>query len=267
MPAIIFDTELTRFNGEIISAAWLKVRLTGLGAMVGSTLTEQDCGEQFYRPDQKILFSAMATHHILPEELEDKPHFTSFKFPEFDQPLQYVIGHSIDTDLAAVEAAGTNTSHLKRICTLGMSRLLWPELDSHSLVAIAYYTAANRYHMRHLVKNAHSASGDCLITAKVLDAIVMKTGIDSMEDLYQFSEQARYPIYMYRGKQKGQKISDMTDRDLSYWLNRNDLDAFLQQALYDEYNSREQCFQASAYHGFNNSWPPRDGVEDDQLPF
>jgi nitrate/nitrite-specific signal transduction histidine kinase len=88
--------------------------------MVGSTLTEQDCGEQFYRPDQKILFSAMSTHHILPEELEDKPHFTSFKFPEFDQPLQYVIGHSIDTDLAAVEAAGTNTSHFLGQVLIGL---------------------------------------------------------------------------------------------------------------------------------------------------
>jgi len=87
--AIIFDTETTGLDSpEIVEAAWLEVK-----SLSPLTLGEQF--EQRYKPSKPIGIAALATHHILDEELVDCPPSRTFRLPE---GLQYLIGHNIDFD-------------------------------------------------------------------------------------------------------------------------------------------------------------------------
>lgn len=242
--AIIFDTEWHKMNGDIIAAAWMRVGIKNGHLISGTVFEGVNCDEQFYQPSEPISFTAMSIHHILDEELEGKPYFTEFQFPSFpDSQLQYVIGHNVDGDLQAAYRAGADISRYKPICTLSMCRNLWPEVDSHSLTSVAYYLCPDKKAIRQQIRNAHSASGDCLITHYVLDTIIRQEGIQSLEELFEFSEKNRLPRYMYRGNIKGTAIVDISNKDLMHWLGRTDIDPPLKKALELEQERRQHNFQ------------------------
>ena len=109
---IIFDTEATdKKTPIIIEAAWLEVEsfdpvATGLSWV------------QRYNPGQPISLGALATHHIMDEELVNCPPSSSFQLPS---DCEYMIGHNIDFDWSAL-----GCPDVKRVCTLALSRRLWP---------------------------------------------------------------------------------------------------------------------------------------------
>jgi len=123
--AIIFDVEATDKNDAvIIEAASLDV----------TSLSPLDVGNpwvQRYNPGKPISLGALATHHIMDEELVSCPPSTSFKLPA---GTKYLIGHNIDFDWVAI-----GSPEVKRICTLALARSLWPDLDSHTQSALLYY--------------------------------------------------------------------------------------------------------------------------------
>src|SRR5690606_28485197 len=141
MSAIIFDTETTGLDEpETIEAAWLRIE----------TLAERkmpiDAFHSYYKPSKRIELGVMAVHHIMDEDLESSPPSSDFSLP---RDVKYLIGHNIDYDWAAA-----GKPEVKRICTLALSRYLWPEADSHSLSAMLYLLL--RPQARNLLKNAHS---------------------------------------------------------------------------------------------------------------
>ncbi|MDN8331694.1 3'-5' exonuclease, partial [Acinetobacter baumannii] len=87
------------------------------------------------------------------------------------------------------------------------------------------------------LRNSHSALNDCKTTYSLLLEIVRTKGIKSFEELYEFSEQARYPTHIFYGKYKGWAIKDMDDRDI-HWLMNKTLDGYLHMALENELLSR-----------------------------
>jgi exodeoxyribonuclease X len=123
--AIIFDTEATDINQPVIvEAAW--VALDNVSPFqLGATF------HQRYNPGKPISLGALATHHILDEELIDCPPASSFQLPH---ELEYLIGHNIDFDWQAI-----GQPEVKRICTLALARKAWPELDSHTQSALLYF--------------------------------------------------------------------------------------------------------------------------------
>lgn len=95
MTAYIFDSETTGLNNpELVEAAWLQ-----LGAVLAVT------GEflQRYKPSKPIELGALATSHILDEELVECPPHDSFKLPE---DATYLIGHNVDYDWGGDRQAG-----------------------------------------------------------------------------------------------------------------------------------------------------------------
>ncbi len=58
------------------------------------------------------------------------------------------------------------------ICTLAISRYLWPDLDSHSLGAMMY-TLMPQDEARAMVRGAHCASDDVKMTIVLLDEILI----------------------------------------------------------------------------------------------
>jgi exodeoxyribonuclease X len=216
MTAIIFDTETTGTrDAQIIEAAWLR-----LDSPIALNITEQF--EQRYRPTQRISLGALATHHIYDEELADCPPHTQFKLPA---DVQYIIGHNIDYDW---KVAGQ--PDVKRICTLALSRSLYPEADSHSQSAMIYLI--DRSNARNLLKSAHSALADVQNCRSLLAHLISLAGhAPDWDTLWQLSEQARVPKTMTFGKHKGSLIADIP-ADYKAWLLRQpDVDPYLQAAL------------------------------------
>jgi len=213
--AIIFDVEATdKHDAVIIEAASLDVTSVNPLA-VGNPWVQR------YNPGKPISLGALATHHILDEELVDCPASSSFKLPA---GTQYIIGHSVDFDWEAI-----GSPDVKRICTLALARSLWPELDSHTQSALLYYF--ERDIAREQLRNAHSALADVWICSKIVAQIIDKLHPVSLDALWEMSEKARIPTVMPYGKHKGELISQVPS-DYKQWLLRQDnVSGYLRKAL------------------------------------
>ena len=212
---IIFDTEATdKNNPVIIEAAWLEVE--GFEPLAtGASWVQR------YNPGRPISLGALATHHIMDEELVDCPPAASFTLPG---NVDYMIGHNVDFDWEVI-----GKPDIKRICTLALARKLWPDLDNHNQSALLYYL--ERATARERLRNAHSAIIDVGICATILDHICQQLGVKTIEDLYTESEKARTPTTMPFGKHKGMLLADVP-KDYKKWLfTQQDIDPFLRKAL------------------------------------
>ena len=220
MVAVIFDTESTGLiEPRVIEAAWLRVPdPNGLP-------TERFL--QRYNPQKPIALGALATHHILDEELVDCPPYTDFALPE---DVEYIVGHNIDYDWKVV-----GEPPIKRICVLALSRSLFPTLDSHTQSAMLYHLA--RHQARPLLKNAHSAEQDvnnCWLILNQLVRLLFPDMLPTWENIWLASEKARVPTIMRFGKHKGTPIKDVP-ADYKGWLLRQpDTDIYLAKALRGE---------------------------------
>jgi exodeoxyribonuclease X len=212
---IIFDTEATDIKEPVlIEAAWLEV----------TKIQPLTIGEQFvqrYNPGKPISLGALATHHILDEDLLDCPAASSFQLPT---DLEYLIGHNIDFDWQVL-----GKPNIKRICTLALARQVWPNLDSHSQSALLYHL--DRQHAREQLRNAHSALADVGICAKILESICAELQIDSVEALWIASEKARMPSHMPFGKHKGIPLNEVPADYKNWLLGQSDIDPYLRKAL------------------------------------
>ena len=213
--AIIFDVEATDKNDAvIIEAASLDV----------TSLSPLDVGNpwvQRYNHGKPISLGALATHHIMDEELVSCPPSTSFKLPA---GTKYLIGHNIDFDWVAI-----GSPEVKRICTLALARSLWPDLDSHTQSALLYYF--ERDTARDQLRNAHSALADVWICSKIVGKIIEKLHPASLDALWEMSEKARIPTIMPFGKHKGEAIN-LVPSDYKQWMLRQDnVSPYLRKAL------------------------------------
>ena len=218
--AILLDTETTTNKEtperplEVVELAWFPLGKTaGTGGF-----------RSLYKPTMPCTFGATAVHHILPEDLLDKR--PSAQAPRDLPRAQYWIGHNIDFDWKAL-----GQPSVKRICTLALSRSLWPECDSHTLSAMMYFTLGANEETRKRLRNAHSALADCEFVLDLLGAITEKTGVTDLAMLWELSEEARIPKVWTFGKFKDQPIN-AADRGYAMWCNRQpDFDPYYIVAL------------------------------------
>lgn len=215
--AIILDTETTTNKEtperplEVVELAWLPYE--GQGGFCS-----------LYKPTMPCTWGATAVHHILPEELLDKR--PSAQAPRDLPQASYWIGHNIDFDWKAL-----GSPNVRRICTLALSRSLWPECDSHTLSAMMYFIFGANAATRERLRNAHAATADCEFVRDLLGAIMTKTGATDLDDLWELSEEARIPKVWTFGKFKDQPIA-AADRGYAAWCNRQpDFDPYYLTAL------------------------------------
>lgn len=225
MSAYIIDTETTGEEPlpEVIELAIAKVE------------TNLDYEAVFlgrFRPNGRIRFSAMAVHHILPDELAHEQPSVLAK-AQLPTDMEYMVGHNVDYDW---EALGRPLC--KRICTLAISRYIWPGNDGHSLIALAYQLATDLREIRAAVQEAHSAGADVELCYGVLRAMLEQPqlqkhdvlGMRGWEALWQFSENARIPRVWSFGKHKGQDIAATERGYLSWCLRQPEFDPYVKQA-------------------------------------
>lgn len=84
---------------------------------------------------------------------------------------------------------------------------------------------------REMIKKAHRADMDIILTANILMHVVHQLKINSMEQLFAVSEDARIPRVINFGKHRGTAIAELP-ADYIQWLMRQDeLDPYLRKAL------------------------------------
>ena len=103
MTALIFDTETHKLHGDIIEAAGVEVYFYSPTEFIP---TQREFSKR-YKPSEPISLGAMAVHHIVDEDLIKCPSFTKFKIPD-EYKVEYLIGHNIDYDIAAINRAFLN---------------------------------------------------------------------------------------------------------------------------------------------------------------
>jgi exodeoxyribonuclease X len=224
MTAIIFDTETTGINEPVIvEAAWLKISDP-------YTLAVLERFERRYNPGKPIELGAMATHHITDTDVACCPEASTFELPE---GTEYLIGHNVDFDWKAI-----GEPPVKRICTLALSRYLFPELDSHTQSAMMYHFLGAE--ARHYLKNAHSAGADVENCSTVFSFLLNKMSDQGLikddagltfGEIWEISETARIPTVMTFGKHKGTPIKDVPSDYKRWLLNQPDVDPYLVKAL------------------------------------
>lgn len=183
-----------------------------------------------FKPSKPISIGAMATHHIIAEDLEGSPPWSGFALPE---DCAYLLGHSVDFDWKCI-----GSPNVKRICTLALSRSLWPDIDSHKLTAMIYHLHPPAM-ARVLVCEAHDARADVANCLRLLGFILALVGKpQTWEEVWRISEEARIPKVFSFGKYHGQPIADIKRTDPGYisWCvsGKCDLvneDPYLRQAL------------------------------------
>jgi exodeoxyribonuclease X len=244
--SIVLDTETTDLlpGGEPVEVAWLY--LDEGGKVSGSACRR-------FRPNRPITLGAMAVHNILPEELESEdsvsevaammadlvpdkgPFYVIGHRPEFDWGILCNVCPGLTRDpLDPFKAEGCR---VRLIDTLSMARVLWPEFDSHNLLACAYGLIPDRDLVRQLVRQAHNALTDCQLCHMILDFVIAKTmGIDTKDglnwkELWLFSEQCRVPVTMPFGKHKGLPIAKVPRDYVAWLLRQDDVDPYLRKAL------------------------------------
>ena len=221
MTAYIFDSETTGLiQPQLVEAAWLQLEGVTDPVVTGTFL-------QRYKPAKPIELGALATSHILDEELVNCPPHDSFALPA---DISYLIGHNVDYDWGVI-----GQPDIKRICTQALSRKLWPLADSHSQSAMIYLHY--RSEATHLLRNAHAALDDVKNCRRLLVAILnqlesnLGRPVESWEELWSISEDARIPTIIGFGKHKGMAFTDLPG-DYRAWLMRQpDLDPFVRKAL------------------------------------
>ncbi|MEO8909793.1 MAG: 3'-5' exonuclease [Gemmatimonadaceae bacterium] len=216
MSAIVIDTETTGFKDpEPIEIAWIRLEFTPKLKVTGSF-------NQRFKPSKAIELGALATHHILDEDLVDCESHTSFTFPE---ATEYLIGHNVDFDWSVL-----GKPSIKLIDTLSLARKLWPTADTHSLGAMTYLL--RRSEARVLLKETHSALADVKNCVRLLSSILAKLGSPTKwEDVWRYSEDARVPELMPFGKHKSMSIKDVPADYKRWLLGQPDVDPYLVKAL------------------------------------
>lgn len=224
MQTIILDTETHTLNGLPIEIAYAPIKIEN-GKL---SLDKKKIFDQLYQVGQPISFAAMAVHHILESDLADQPSYKEFKLPS---ETTYIIGHNVDYDIAAIARCGVDTSKLKPICTLALARHVWEDAEAHNISALIYLISKGSEKAREMLKGAHRADADIILTANILMHIIHQLNIENIEQLYIASEQARIPKSITFGKHKGTSIQDLPADYIQWLLRQDDLDPYLRKAL------------------------------------
>lgn len=213
--ALIIDTETTAAENPILIEY-------GEGFYdFNSPFITLDTEVTRYNPGVRIGYGAMAVHGITNEDVADCPPVEEFKF--YGKGCEYLIGHNIDFDWQVV-----GKPEIKRICTLACARRLWPKADEHKLLALIYWLEFERAKV--LRNEAHGVAADIEMVALLLPHIIKESGVTNLEELYQFSQEARIPTIISFGKHKGTEVAKLP-RDYLEWGLKNLTDEYVLSAF------------------------------------
>lgn len=210
---VILDTETSGF-GEghvVIEAARMMLPATPLEFMRMKPEEPYVDSKLYGLGEATMSLGAMNTHGITPSQLEGLPPFKGFSYYG-----SFVVGHNVEFDQEVANYKGA-----RAICTLALSRYLWPNLDSHAqgsvLLHIGAITGKGYEWALEKIKGAHRAEHDVMNCAIILKMIIYVLSrqdeqaqhVVSWQAMHELSIHALTPTVMPFGKHKGAPIAEV----------------------------------------------------------
>lgn len=214
----VIDTETCGLQGGIVEVASVDV----VDGQIVNPMSD------LISPDRPISHQAMAIHRITPAMVHGKPTIEQ-AIGRYHGSSHYV-AHNASFDRRMLPEI-----HGEWICTMTLSRRLWPGLK--------YSNQALRETLQLDVEppadlHAHRALYDCYVTAALLIRIMSFSGWDAAEMVRRMQVQGSVNTFPF-GKYRGQKVDDVAKKDPGYlkWMLKNitdlkpDLRSAMQRAL------------------------------------
>lgn len=228
---IILDTETHDLHGLPIEIAYgsFKIKEKDDGTC-GIDFDHNNIFDEYYSiRGEPISYASIGVHHILEEDIVGKPDYSEFQLPN---NVKYIIGHNVDYDIPVIGKCGIDTSTLIPICTLAMAREAFQGLPSYAISPLLYALYPTQHQtIREKLRNAHNAKVDIQNTAYILQKIVRRMQIKTIEELREFSDYALIPKVMAFGKHKGERLENLPASYVTWLLNQPDTDKRLVNAL------------------------------------
>ena len=230
MKLLYLDTETTQFNDKVAAAARIMIQFAAIAVDTEQGITPYTT---YCRPPkEQITPQAMATHGIVPEDIEDKPTFDKTEvYTPIKQMIEdgyIVVAHNSKFDIDVLRREGINFNQTPTIDTLKVARFLndrqalkW---ESCSLQYLKYYYRLDKepFPLQIEVK-AHDAMSDVVDLMKLTQLFKKEFGA-SYDDMVKLTEMDLYLTYMPSGRHKGTKIVDLNENQLK-WYMENDFNA------------------------------------------
>ena len=208
---VVIDTETTGFEPETNSI--LEIAGRRLGGMWFSGLV---------KPTTKISFSAMATHHITEDMVENAQSLDNaltFYLPQTEEGYVFV-AHNAQFDKSFLPEWYQNQDW---ICTWRVSSHLWPDAESHSNQSLRYELALDMADMPPQAGGmAHRALYDAWVTSKLFERCLEESG-KSTEELVELTKQPLLLKKVRFGKHRDELWSDVPKSYLR-WILSQDFD-------------------------------------------
>lgn len=182
--------------------------------------------ESLVDPERPISPSASGIHHIVDADVWDKPtlsEWSELHGHPFAHDDLVIIGHNIRFDERML--AELMPARYRRICTLKLSRMAFPELDDHKLQTI-------RYSFNLTAGTAHRALGDVITCYSFLPILMAKLETD-MAGLVALSHKPMDPdTPIPFGKHQGTPLKNLPKQYVNWLLDpQRKLDPDLHDAL------------------------------------
>ena len=238
-PIVFFDLESTGLNpvtDRIVEISMLKVHLNG----------DEEVVTHRINPGVPIPPESSAIHGIFDQDVKDKPAFKDLS----RQILEFIKGcdlggynsNRFDVPLLAEEFERTGVEiDIKKIKLVDVQVIFFKQ-EPRTLAG------AYKFYCDKVLENAHSAEADVKATWEILKAQVdryddLENNIDSLSSLSnsdKFADLAGRLIYDEKkdilfnfGKHKGKKVSQIFEREASYydWMMRGDFPAYTKKMI------------------------------------
>ena len=192
----VIDTETTSLEGGVCEIASVDI----IDGVICNPMSN------FVKPPEPITIGGMAIHHITNEDVDGAP------------PIDTVIDRYLGADVYVAHNAKFDRSKLPQItapwiCTMKLSRKLWPELESHGNQFMRYHLGVNANVPEGL--HAHRALYDCYVTA----AVLIEINRHARFTIAQMREITARPLLlttMRFGKYKGLPFEEFAAKDQKY---------------------------------------------------
>lgn len=225
MRLALVDTETTGLDKEdqVIELAIISL------AMEDGKLRRLGQYQTLIKPTCPVSVEARAVHHILDEELADKPTIQEFLqnsgFPDLgipplsearlDDEDLVMVAHNEAFDRRMLVQSGIIEDLLpaRRICTWRCAMHIWPDATSHSNQSLRY-----RLGIKLDVGDAHRALGDALVTEAILHEMIKFHDLETLIDLSSKPAMVKRVSF---GKYRGRLWEEMDDGFLRWVLSKN----------------------------------------------
>jgi exodeoxyribonuclease X len=186
----------------------------------------------FCQPGYEISFGAMATHHIMPEDLKDAPPpatASAYLDEHLGEP-DFWVAHNAPFDRSFFVMVNQKYGDVKRwLDTYRIAKHIWPDAPGYSNQVLRYWLGIGRNleipdHLTAEEVAPHRALFDCFVTIEILK-IMLKDR--TVEELYALSDPSK-PILMKvcpLKKYKGMEFKNVPRDYLQWVVKQSDMDS------------------------------------------